>query len=67
MLQLKKSLDQMKAGWRVFVRDHGQRLGSRNLGTVLDTGSGLGLNSLNERFLLRGGSLDILSRHHSRP
>ena len=47
---------------RVTVRDGGQGFDPRKLGTVLDTGSGFSLNSLNERLLLLGGSLDILSR-----
>ena len=47
---------------RVTVRDGGQGFDPRKLGTVLDTGSGFGLNSLNERLLLLDGSLDILSR-----
>ena len=47
---------------RVTVRDGGQGFDPRKLGTVLDTGSGFGLNSLNDRLLLLGGSLDILSR-----
>ena len=47
---------------RVTVRDEGQGFDPRKLGTVLDTGSGFGLNSLTESLLLLGGRLDILSR-----
>ena len=47
---------------RVTVRDGDQGFDPRKLGTVLDTGSGFGLNSLNELLLLLDGSLDILSR-----
>ena len=47
---------------RATVRDGGQGFDPRKLGTVLDTGSGFGLNSLNNRLLFLKGSLDILSR-----
>ena len=47
---------------RVTVRDGGRGFDTAKLGTVLDSGAGFGLNSLNEQLPLLGGSLDIPCR-----